>query len=228
MEENDSGHCDRAQAVNFRRYCMGVCIRRQRSVKRSARLALSGWTLGQFGAILQAFVVLERCLNARAQTDVFSAEVIWLGSVFSTQHPTLWSERAEALDLTFEGVSGARHHGTTRRPCVRVTAQYPKGTPIRNERQLSVLSAEELQAIAQAMVLEDIDPARLGASLVLQGIPDFSHVPPSSRLLAPSGASLGIDMENRPCQLPAKSWKRCIPARARARAFAKRRRGGAV
>ena len=145
----------------------------------------------------------------------YRAEVTWIGSVFSTDHPTLMAEPLDTLDLTFEGVAGARHEGHTRPSCVRVTAQYPKGTPIRNERQLSILSAEELDEIAAAMGLDTIDPARLGASLVIRGIPDFSHVPPSSRLLAASGASLGIDMENRPCQLPAKSLEAAHPGKGK-------------
>ena len=145
----------------------------------------------------------------------FTAEITWIGSVFSTAHPTLMAETREALDLTFEGVAGARHHGTTRASCVRVTAQYPKGTPIRNERQLSVLSAEDLDEIAAEMGLDAIDPARLGASLVIRGIPDFTHVPPSSRLLAASGASIAIDMENRPCNLPAKSLEAVHPGKGK-------------
>ena len=142
----------------------------------------------------------------------FSAEVTWLGSVYRTDLPTLMSDTADKLDLTFEGIAGTRHFGNTRSSCVRVTAQYPKGTPIGNERQLSILSAEELEQIAAQMGLDDIDPARLGASMVIRGIPDFTHVPPSSRLLAPSGASLVIDMENRPCQIPAKLQPNCLVA----------------
>lgn len=146
----------------------------------------------------------------------YSAEVIWIGSVFNTEYPTLMAEACDALELSFEGVQGARHFGDTRASCVRVKAQYAKGTPIRNERQLSVLSAEELDEIAAEMGLDAIDPARLGASLVIRGIPDFTHVPPSSRLLATSGASIAIDMENRPCQIPAKSLEAAHPEKGKA------------
>jgi hypothetical protein len=40
--------------------------------------------------------------------------------------------------------------------------------------------------------------------MVLEGIPDFTHLPPSSRLQGTSGATLVVDLENRPCTLPAK------------------------
>lgn len=141
----------------------------------------------------------------------FSGEITWIGAVMRSDLPTLLSETLTSMDLTFEGMPGARHAGLTRESCVRVTSQYPKGTVIRNERQLSILSAEEIDEIAATLGLQTIDPARLGASIVVKGIPDFSHVPPSSRLVAASGASLVIDMENRPCQIPARSIEAAHP-----------------
>jgi hypothetical protein len=54
------------------------------------------------------------------------------------------------------------------------------------------------------MGLETIDPVWLGASAVVEGLPDFSHLPPSARLQAPDGTTLVVDMQNRPCSLPAR------------------------
>ncbi|KNG95049.1 MOSC domain-containing protein [Pseudaestuariivita atlantica] len=143
-------------------------------------------------------------MPALKPTD-WSAEIVWLGSLVSEDRKVMLGEEREALDLTFEGVEGECHAGLTRPSCSRVTSQYPKGTPIRNERQVSIVSAEELDEIATKLGLERIDPARLGATIVVRGIPDFTHIPPSSRLQAPSGATVCVDMENRPCQFPAKS-----------------------
>ncbi|WP_299963354.1 MOSC domain-containing protein [uncultured Roseobacter sp.] len=131
----------------------------------------------------------------------FTGRVTWLGLVRDSGK-TLRAEPLEAAELTFTGIEGECHSGLTRPACVRTKAQYALGTEIRNVRQLSVLSAEELAQIAEDMGLEVIDPAWLGASLVVEGIPDFTRVPPSSRLQAPSGASLTVDMENRPCIYP--------------------------
>jgi hypothetical protein len=47
--------------------------------------------------------------------------------------------------------------------------------------------------------------------MVIEGIPDFSHVPPSSRLQGPDGATLVVDMQNRPCHLPARSIESVSP-----------------
>jgi MOSC domain-containing protein YiiM len=135
----------------------------------------------------------------------FSGRITWLGVVTSEDRTALIAEPREAMDLTFAGIAGSVHGGVTRASCSRVTAQHPRGTPIGNERQVSILSAEEMAEIAARMGLEALDPARLGASIVIEGIADLSHLPPSSRLQAPSGATLVVDMQNRPCILPARS-----------------------
>ena len=53
------------------------------------------------------------------------------------------------------------------------------------------------------MGLASVAPHWIGANVVLQGLPDLTFLPPSSRLQSPSGASVVVDMENRPCHLPA-------------------------
>lgn len=131
----------------------------------------------------------------------FTARITWLGRVIGQEDNLRSAQLAQAY-LGFAGIEGEFHGGLTRPSCSRTLAQYPKETEIRNVRQLTILSQEELDLIALEMELERIDPIWLGASMVIQGIPDFSHVPPSSRLQANSGASLTIDMENRPCIFP--------------------------
>ena len=73
----------------------------------------------------------------------FSATIRWLGVVTSEDRKALMAEAREALDLTFAGIAGSVHGGRTRPSCSRVTAQHPKGTPIANERQLSIISVED-------------------------------------------------------------------------------------
>ncbi|MCM2560599.1 sulfurase [Lutimaribacter sp. EGI FJ00015] len=145
----------------------------------------------------------------------FTVTVTWLGVVESDDRTALIATSRDAVDLTFEGLAGSVHGGRLRPSCSRVTAQHPKGTPIANERQLSLLAEEELAKIAAAMGLARLDPARLGASVVLRGLPDLSLVPPSSRLQGPDGATMVVDMQNRPCQLPARSIESVEPGKGR-------------
>jgi MOSC domain-containing protein YiiM len=93
-------------------------------------------------------------------------------------------------------------------------------------RQLSVVSAEELSVIANDIGLDQLDPVWLGATLVIEGMPDFSLVPPSSRLQGPDGVTLIIDMENRPCHLPAREIEAVHPGKGKLfKSAAKNRRG---
>lgn len=143
----------------------------------------------------------------------YTAEIVWLGSVMDGDRTALMSPARDALDLTFEGVARAFHAGLTRPSCSRVKSQYAEGTAIKNERQLSIVSQEELDAIAAEMGVDAVDPARVGATMVVRGIPDFTHIPPSSRLQAPSGATVTVDMENRPCVYPSKSLETVHPGK---------------
>ena len=133
----------------------------------------------------------------------FIGRIVWLGLV-RDRSAQLEAEAVAELTATFAGPVGEDHGGLTRPSCSRVMAQYPKGTTIRNTRQFTILSVEELAATAAKMGLERLDPALVGATMVIEGIPDLSHLPPSSRLQGPEGATLVVDIENRSCQLPAK------------------------
>ncbi|NVK98396.1 MOSC domain-containing protein [Ruegeria pomeroyi] len=150
--------------------------------------------------------------------------VEWLGRV--PAGGSLRAEPVDMLDLGFAGVTGERHEGVTRPSCVRVRNLYDRDTEIRNARQLTVLSAEEMAAIAAEMGLDRLDPAWLGASIVISGIPDFTHVPPSSRLQSGDGTTLTIDMENRPCVFPGREVEADKPGHGAAfKPAAKDRRG---
>ncbi len=110
----------------------------------------------------------------------------------------------ESVKISFEGIEGDSHNGLTRASCVRVKRQYKVGTTIRNTRQISIVSTEELAKIADRMEIPVIQPQWLGANVCLSGIPDLTNIPPASRLLFESGASLVVDVENEPCDYPAR------------------------
>lgn len=144
--------------------------------------------------------------------------VAWLGRVPAREGPgiVITCQPLDEMPLTFAGCAQDVHAGLTRPSCSRTTTQYPKGTEIRNVRQLSIVSSEELAMIAQTLDLAAIDPGWLGASVVVTGLPDLSHLPPSSRLQAEGGCTLTIDMQNLPCRLPAKEIERAHPGHGKA------------
>ena len=155
----------------------------------------------------------------------FTGCIAWLG-VVADREANLASESRTQVQASFAGVDAEDHSGLTRASCSRVVSQYPKGTEIRNTRQFSIVSSEELVAIAKVMDIEKLEPEWIGASIVIEGLPDFSHIPPSSRLQFASGVTLTVDMQNRPCHLPAQVIDRFLPEKGKAfKAAAKGRRG---
>lgn len=166
-------------------------------------------------------------MAALVPTDHYGT-ITWLGRVSRPVGPDLVidGEPLGEMPLTFAGFAEEVHSGLTRPSCSRVSALYPRTTEIRNARQLSLVCADEMRAVAAELGLREIDYAWVGASAVIEGIPDFTHVPPSSRLQAEGGATLVVDMENEPCIQPARTIERARPGHGRAfKAAARGRRG---
>ena len=117
---------------------------------------------------------------------------------------SLESESIDKAIAKYEGFDGEAHSGLTRPSCVRVRRQYPeKGTEIRNARQITILSDEDLAEIATRLDIPAVRPEWLGANMTMKNIPDLTLLPPSTRLVFANGASLVIDIENGPCKYPA-------------------------
>ncbi len=131
--------------------------------------------------------------------------------VNSTPDEDLSSSRVDSAKVTYEGFEGESHSGLVRASCVRVRNLYKEGTEIRNVRQISILSLEDMQQIADNMGVADLQPEWVGANLLISGIPRFSKIPPTTRLIFESGASLVVDLENSPCKYPGEIIERHHP-----------------
>jgi hypothetical protein len=111
------------------------------------------------------------------------------------------SHRVEDLELAWEGVVGDVHFGTTRRSDSR-RHEYPRGTEIRNERQVTIVSPVELAEIARRLGVPYIEPEWLGANMLVSGIEHLTATPSTAVFIAPSGAALMIMRANGPCRGP--------------------------
>ncbi|TVR38112.1 MAG: MOSC domain-containing protein [Cryomorphaceae bacterium] len=111
-------------------------------------------------------------------------------------------------ELTFEieGIPGDRHAGISRPSGSREKKLYPKGTAIRNNRQWSALSVEELDDIAKRMGLEKMLPEWAGANLLIEGVEKLTQLPSLSLLKFFHGELAGpvlvVYGENKPCHHP--------------------------
>ena len=114
------------------------------------------------------------------------------GSGFATRDVT-------RLEVTLDGVPGDRHEGISRPADSRVP-WYPRGAPIRNSRQVTLLAPDELDEIARRLGIDEVKPEWIGSNMVLEGIPRLTQLPPGTRLHFPGGAALAVEAENMPCR----------------------------
>ncbi|CAN7167317.1 MOSC domain-containing protein [Aminobacter sp. LjRoot7] len=110
----------------------------------------------------------------------------------------------ETLPLTFEGIIGDVHAGHTRRSGGR-EPWYPRGTEMRNERQLSIVAPDEMAIVAERMGLAEIKPEWIGANLLLEGVPMLSMLPSGAMLFFKGGVTIKIDGQNAPCRVAGRS-----------------------
>lgn len=125
------------------------------------------------------------------------------------------SHAIDRVDLSYEGFPGDTHSGLTRAACSRFPYLYEKGVEIRNTRQLTIVSSEELVEIATGLKMDFLPAGWLGANIELSGIPSLTLLPPSSRLVFSSKATIVVDIENWPCVYPAKIIDSFHPGKGR-------------
>lgn len=122
-----------------------------------------------------------------------------LARVLIADGPGFATREVAELAVTLEGIGGDRHAGVARRADSRVP-WYPRGTPIRNSRQVSLVAPEELAEIARRLGVAQVAPEWIGANLVVEGVPQLTFLPPGTRLHFAGGAALVVEGENAPCR----------------------------
>ncbi|MGD9915327.1 MAG: MOSC domain-containing protein [Rhizobiaceae bacterium] len=127
-----------------------------------------------------------------------------VGGLYVAAGKSFVTTPVDALELGFDGISGDVHAGATRRSGGR-EPWYRRGTPMRNERQLSIVAADELAVVAGRMGLAEIRPEWIGANLVLDGIHRLSMLPAGTLLFFAGGATVKVDFQNAPCRLAGRS-----------------------
>lgn len=116
----------------------------------------------------------------------------------------------KALDVSFEGIDGDSHAGWTRKSDAR-TPWHKRGLDIRNVRQISMVSVEDLAAISEKLEVPTVAAAWLGANIVVQGIPNFSFLPAGTTLLFDGDCVLRVEEQNAPCRYAGKAVQERYP-----------------
>lgn len=107
----------------------------------------------------------------------------------------------EKVRVNFGGFEGDRHASMTMRSTSR-TSRYPRNTMIRNSRQVTILSVEELAAMSEELGIAEIRPEWLGGNMLVSGIPMLTLLPRGTRLYFPDRACLVAEGLNQPCTGP--------------------------
>ena len=122
------------------------------------------------------------------------------------------TQAVEALELTYDGIPGDRHAGLAREAGSR-EPWYPRGSAMRNERQLSLVAVDELREIARRLDVPELRAEWIGANIVADGLPHFSMLPAGTRLFFEGGAVVVIDTQNAPCRFAGRSIADNYPTR---------------
>lgn len=85
---------------------------------------------------------------------------------------------------------------------------------MRNSRQLTIVSVEELAEAAGALGIPRLLPEWLGANLLISGLPHLTQLAPGTRLFFPGEAVVVVEGENAPCRVAGKEVNRHFPERA--------------
>lgn len=118
----------------------------------------------------------------------------------------------DEVEATWEGFVGDKHYGLTMK-ANSYQKPYPKGTEVRNVRQISIVSTEELIEVAYNMKLPAIEPAWVGANMLLSGVPGLTQLPSGSRLYFEGGVGIVVQGENLPCTTAGGSLQNKYPDR---------------
>lgn len=140
------------------------------------------------------------------QTEIIPARKLAgrVVGIYAAQRRRFQTEAAEALRLGFDGISGDFHAGFTRRSGGR-EPWYPRGTEIRNERQISLIAPDEMAEVARRMAIAEVRPEWIGANLLIDGVPRLSMLPAGTLMFFEGGATLKVDGQNGPCRLSGRS-----------------------
>jgi hypothetical protein len=127
-----------------------------------------------------------------------------IGGLYAAPGNDFVTRPVEALELSFEGIAGDFHQGHTRRSGGR-EPWYPRGTEMRNERQLSLVAPDELAEVARRMEIAELRSEWIGANILLEDVPNLSMLPAGTLMFFDGGVTLKVDAQNGPCKLAGKS-----------------------
>ena len=113
-------------------------------------------------------------------------------SVYLSEHPEPEYEgidyfvtgQVDQLKLDTAGIIGDRHYGHEASSGGRMTNLYPRGETVRNNRQILIVSPQELESCGRNLGIEGkLSAEDIGANMVVSGLENVSGISPMSYLV---------------------------------------------
>jgi MOSC domain-containing protein YiiM len=130
--------------------------------------------------------------------------------LLGTDPHSLLKSHTDALELELDGIVGDKHRGFAK-PADGRDRGVARGTPVRNWRQWTAVSVEELRMVAERLAVLGIDPSLLGANILFSGIERLTQIPRGATIWFPDGAVLAVEGENAPCIGPGRQIAEQFP-----------------
>lgn len=130
-----------------------------------------------------------------------------VSGLFVAEGDSFETVETDSLQLGLKGIKGDLHSGFSRKSGGR-EPWYSRGTKMRNERQLSIISSDELAIVARRMELPGIKPEWIGANMTIDGVPQLSMIPSGTLLFFRGGVTIKVDSQNAPCRVAGASVAR--------------------
>ena len=115
------------------------------------------------------------------------------------------SHTVDKLLLAPDGIIGDRHRSEYKFAGAQERHIVPKGSYVKNMRQITIVSVEELHAIAESLGIKFIAASELSANILIEGIEDLTHLSTNYYMCFRGGrgseinAVLRLMGENLPC-----------------------------
>lgn len=119
--------------------------------------------------------------------------------IYYTTDQENYSIPVNEIGFSFEGMHGDKHSGLTSLARTK-HPEYKEKIELKNTRQISIMSVEELSLIAKELGVPEIKAEWLSTNLLVSGIPHLSKIPPGTRFYFGGGLILYNEGQNFPCK----------------------------
>lgn len=119
--------------------------------------------------------------------------------IFISHKDDPFSIPTNSVSFSFEGIKGDKHTSLTTLSRTK-HPEFNQKIEVKNTRQISIMSVEELSSISEEIGIPEIKAEWLSTNILVSGIPYLSKLPPGTRFYFSGGLILYNEGQNFPCK----------------------------